>query len=425
MATQGGQGGLRRKVVAAGFGNLLEWYDFGVYGFFAVTLGKQFFPQDDPTASLLAAFAAFAVGYGARPVGGLVLGHVGDKYGRKPVMMVSMAAMGLTTFAIGLLPGYQTIGLAAPILLVLLRLLQGFAVAGEYSSSTIFLLEHAPAERRAFISSWALSGQFLGLLMGSGMGALMGAVISDGQMQDWGWRVPFLFGVVISAVGLVWRRNLTETPAIEESAASEGSPVVEAFRTAWRSIVCYICLILMGGVGFYVAFVYAVSDLTLHMHLSTARALDINTLALLVIMVTVPIAGLLADRIGRKPLALFTALGTLVFAWPLWWLIHQNDFALILLGQTCIGVVFALGWTVYSLMMAETLPPRLRCSVLSIGNGVAYGVFGGLTPLVSTYLVERTGDDFAPVYLMMAFALLSFLAVLRLPETLARTRATP
>ena len=416
------QPGLKNKVVAAGFGNLLEWYDFGVYGFFAVTIGKHFFPQSDPVASLLAAFAAFAVGYGARPLGGMVLGHVGDKFGRKPVMMVSMAVMGLTTFAIGILPGYETIGLAAPILLVLLRLLQGFAVAGEYSSSTVFLLEHAPAHRRAFISSWALFGQFVGLLLGSGMGALMGALLTDGQMQEWGWRVPFLFGVVISLVGMIWRRNLAETPVIEESAATEDSPVMVAFRTAWRSILCYISLILMGGVGFYVAFVYAVSDLTLHMHLSTAQALDINTLALFVIMLSVPFAGLLADRVGRKPLAIFTALGTLVLAWPLWWLIHQESFFLILLGQTCIGVVFAMGWAVYSLMMAETLTPRLRCSVLSIGNGVAYGVFGGLTPLVSTYLVERTGDDFAPVYLMMAFALLSFMAVLRLPETLEQTR---
>ena len=179
----------------------------------------------------------------------------------------------------------------------------------------------------------------------------------------------------------------------------------------------------MGGVGFYVAFVYAVSDLTLHMHLSSARALDINTLALLVVLITVPFAGLLADRIGRKPLAFFTALGTIVLAWPLWWLIHRDNFALILIGQAAIGVVFAMGWTVYSLMMAESLAPRLRCSVISIGNGIAYGIFGGLTPLTATYLVQRTGDDFAPVYLMIAFAFLSFLAVLRLPETLPRARS--
>ena len=422
MTARTGPGSLKQKVVAAGFGNVLEWYDFGVYGFFAVTIGKQFFPQADSTASLLAAFATFAVGYGARPLGGIVMGHFGDKFGRKPVMMVTMAVMGLTTCAIGLLPGYHTIGLAAPLLLVALRLLQGFAVAGEYSSSTVFLLEHAPAKHRAFISSWSMFGQFVGLLLGSGMGALMGAIVSDSQMQDWGWRVPFLFGVVISVVGLIWRRNLTETPVIEDSAVPQGSPALEAIRTAWRSILCYICLIMMAGVGFYVAFVYAVSDLTLHMHLSTARALDINTLALFVVMVTVPLAGLLADRVGRRPLAMFAALGTIVLAWPLWWLIHQDNFALILLGQTCIGVVFAMGWAVYSLMMAETLAPRIRCSVLSIGNGIAYGIFGGLTPLISTYLVERTGDDFAPVYVMMAFALLSLLAVLRLPETLARVR---
>lgn len=413
-------GTLKSKVVAASFGNVLEWYDFGVYGFFAVTLGKQFFPSDDPVASLLSAFAAFAVGYAGRPIGAIVLGHMADKYGRKPILVATIAVMGLSTFAIGILPSYYAIGLAAPILLVLLRLVQGFAVAAEYASSTVFLMEHAPKKRRAFISSWSMTGQFLGLILGSGLGALMGNLLDDAQMQEWGWRVPFMFGMVISLIGYLMRRKLTETPDFEAIDAAEQLPVKDVFRTAWRSIVCYIGLILLGGVGFYIAFIYAVSDLTVHMHLSTARALDINTLALFVIMITVPMAGLLADRIGRKPLALFAAAGTIVFAWPLWWLIHRDSFALILAGQTAMGVVFAMGWAVYSLMMAETLEPRLRCSVVAIGNGIAYGIFGGLTPLLTTYLVERTGNDFAPVYVMIALAVLSFLAALRLPETRPR-----
>ncbi|MEM7122606.1 MAG: MFS transporter [Pseudomonadota bacterium] len=413
-------GTLKSKVVAAGFGNVLEWYDFGVYGFFAVTIGKQFFPSDDPVASLLSAFAAFAVGYAGRPIGAIVLGHMADRYGRKPILVATIAVMGLSTFAIGILPSYYAIGLAAPILLVLLRLVQGFAVAAEYASSTVFLMEHAPKQRRAFISSWSMTGQFLGLILGSGLGALMGNLLDEAQMQTWGWRIPFLFGMVISLIGYLMRRKLTETPDFEAIDSADQMPVKDVFRTAWRSIVCYICMILLGGVGFYIAFIYAVSDLTVHMHLSTARALDINTLALFVIMITVPVAGLLADRIGRKPLAFSAAAGTIVLAWPLWWLIHRESFALILAGQTAMGVVFAMGWAVYSLMMAETLEPRLRCSVVAIGNGIAYGIFGGLTPLLTTYLVERTGNDFAPVYVMIALAVLSFLAVLRLPETRPR-----
>lgn len=403
-------------MVAAGFGNLLEWYDFGVYGFFAVIIGQHFFPSDDPFASLLSAFGVFAVGYGARPVGALVLGNLGDKIGRKPVMMLSLAVMGLATFAIGLLPGFDQIGDAAPLLLVALRLIQGFVVAVESPASTVFLVEQAPAGRRGFHSSWTMFGAMLGILLGSAIGALVSSVLSDAALHDWGWRVPFLLSLLLTAVGLFFRRNLVESPAMAEAEPQQGLPVIAALRDHLSSLLCYIGLIAMSGVGFYLAYVYAVSDLTQHMKLSTAEALDINSLALFSILIVVPLAGALSDRVGRRPLALTAALGTLILAWPLWWLMHQDSFGLILLGQVGFAVFFGAGWAVYTLMITEALPLRARCSVVAIGNGIAYGIFGGLTPLVATYLVKRTADDFAPVYIIMALAVLSLFACLKIPE---------
>lgn len=408
---------LRKKVAAAGFGNALEWYDFGVYGFFATAIGVHFFPESDPFAALLSAFAAFAVGYLARPVGGVVLGHVGDKFGRKPVMMFSITMMGLATFSIGILPSFETIGIAAPIMLVMLRLLQGFAVAGEYSGSTVFLIEHAPDHRRGFISSWTIAGQFAGLLLGSGTGALVGVFLTDAQLQEWGWRIPFLLSSLLATAGLLFRRGLEETPAIEETPPEEGSPAIRAIRQNWRDILRYVSLILMSGIGFYVLFVYAVADLELHMHLSSARALDINTFSLFIIMLAVPVYGLISDHIGRKPLALFAAIGAIVFSWPLWWLMHQNSFVLILIGQATAGLILAAGWSVYGLIATELVSTRLRVTLISIANGIAYGIFGGLTPLIATYLVKRTGDDFTPVYIVMVAAFLSLAAILMIPET--------
>ncbi|MEM7446311.1 MAG: MFS transporter, partial [Pseudomonadota bacterium] len=182
------QPGIKKKIFAAGLGNVLEWYDFGCYGFFAVIIGNHFFPSDDPFTSLLAAFGAFAAGYLARPLGALVLGHIGDRLGRMTALTLVISVMGGATIAIGLLPGYATIGVAAPILLILLRILQGFAVAGEYSTSTVFLIEHAPAHRRAYVSSWSTFGQFSGLILGSGVGALVSTVLGQDAVNEWGWR---------------------------------------------------------------------------------------------------------------------------------------------------------------------------------------------------------------------------------------------
>ncbi len=411
---------LRLKIWAAGTGNFLEWYDFGIYGFFAASIGAHFFPSDDPLASLLSAFGILAIGYFARPIGGLVLGRLADTLGRTPVMIIALAVMGASTFMIGLLPGYADIGIAAPILLVILRLAQGFGVAGEYAISTVFLIESAPRDRRAFISSWSLFGTYVGMAAAAGVGALSAGLLTEAQMQEWGWRVPFLLSIIPSVAGYLLRRGLDESPAMDEPSPEKGMPVMEVLWVAWRPIVQYISLFLVATVAYYIVFVFSASDLELELHLTEAQTLNVSTLSQLFLMFLYPLAGLAADRIGRRPMAMMAAFGLLVFSWPFWWLMHQPNLGLILVGQYMFGAMLAMGYPVYTLMMAEALPPHLRCSVLSIGSGIGAGVVGGMAPLAATYVVDASGNDLAPAYLIMIAAAVSLLAALRMPETMPK-----
>ncbi|MEM7022614.1 MAG: MFS transporter [Pseudomonadota bacterium] len=407
----------RRNLLAALTGNVLEWYDFAVYGYFAPVLGKLFFPSDDPVASLLAAFAVFAVGYGARPLGGIFLGHVADRVGRKPSLILALTMMALATFTIAVLPTNAQIGITAAVLLVSLRIVQGLSVGGEYPGSIVFLAEQAPVDRRGYLASWPMVGSVGGFVLGSAVGALVNTVLGEQAVLDWGWRIPFVLGAVIAICGVLLRRRMTEQPAQKATDPDAGFPIIVVLRNHSSAILRIVCLILVNGVGFYMLFTYAASYLTERMHVSAARALDINTLSLLVMLPATPLAAIWSDRIGRKPLLYGVAAGTLVLAWPLWWLMHHQSFAMILAGQVGFALLFAAGYAVTSAVMIEMLPSAVRCSGVAFGYNLCLAVFGGTTPLVATYLVTRTADDFAPAYYLMATALISLIATFGAPET--------
>ncbi len=403
--------------LAGTVGSLLEWYDFTVYGFLAPILGKLFFPAEDQVASLLAAFGVFAIGYAARPVGGAIFGHIGDRVGRKPAMIMSAVMMGLATLGIGILPDHAQIGTAAALLLVVLRILQGLSVGGEFTDSVVMLAEQAPLDRRGFVASWAEIGGIVGMLLGSGIGALTSSVLGDAAMHAWGWRIPFLLGAVIAVFAFVLRRRLAESPALDCVERTKSSPVIVAIRHHWQPILRMVCLLLMQGIGFYMVFIYAASYLTERMHFSTARALDINTLALVAMLVAAPVAAIASDRIGRKPVLYFIVVTTCVLAWPLWSLMHHEKFTLILCGQVGFGLLMGLAFGVTPATMIEMLPTEVRCSGVALGYNLCFGLFGGTTPLIATYLVARTADDFAPAYYLIAVTIVSFIALLGLPET--------
>jgi MHS family proline/betaine transporter-like MFS transporter len=242
----------RSKLLFAGIvGNLLEWFDFAIYGFFALTIGKVFFPKEDPVAQVIAAFGVFAIGFLMRPIGGLLLGYIGDKYGRQKAMLISVAAMAIPTFFVGILPGYETLGLAAPILLLLLRMIQGLSVGGEYTTSIVYMLEHTEPRRRGFVGAFAVSGAVGGILLGSAFGAFLASTLSPEALQEWGWRVPFLMGLILGLAGLYLRREPTAqgAPVVRSS-----NPLSDSLRFHRRVMLQISGLTMMNAVAFYMIF---------------------------------------------------------------------------------------------------------------------------------------------------------------------------
>ena len=408
---------VRRAALAGAAGNVMEWYDFAVYAYMAPIISGLFFPSEDSFASLLATYGAFAAGYVSRPLGALFFGHIGDTFGRKRVLVLSALLMGAATFAVGILPDTHQIGPVAAAILVVLRVVQGFSVGGEYTGSTTFVVEHAPTRRRAFFASWILSGAAGGFLLGSAVAALMTNLFDAAALHDWAWRIPFISGAAIAIVATILRRSIEEPPVQADASPIAGSPIVVAFRDYWRDLLRIMGLALAVNVGFYIMFVYAVSYLTERMHISAAAAMDINTVCMVVLtFLPLPIA-LLADRIGRKPILLSGAIGVVVLSWPLFWFMHHQNLTLVLIGQLGFAVLFSWIFAANPAAMAEILPRRVRVTVLSVGYNICLSIFGGTTPLVAAYLVHRTSDDFAPVYYLMALGVLSLIAVLSIPET--------
>jgi MHS family proline/betaine transporter-like MFS transporter len=403
------------RVIAAGMiGNVLEWYDFAVYGYFATAIGHQFFPQQDKVAQLLSAFGVFALGYLMRPLGGALIGHIGDRFGRRAALTFSVAAMAIPTFLIGLLPGYATLGLLAPVALTVLRMLQGLSVGGEYTSSMVFMVEHAPEGRRGLMGALTSCGAGGGTLLGSAVGAGFAASMSEAALESWGWRIPFLLGLVVGIAGYFLRRHVLETMPAERR---KRAPIVETLHDHWRIVLGFTGLSVFNAVTFYVGFVYLVSWLQLADGIAPARALEINSLSMAAILPVTIAAGLLSDRFGRKPFLLFACALAFVAAVPVFWLLNHPSALLAQLGQLGLVVVVGIYGGAQPAIIVEAAPPAVRCTAVALGYNLCFGVIGGLTPLVAAWLVERTGDEITPAFMIMAAAAVTFATLLRFRET--------
>ena len=407
-----------RRIVLAGIsGNVMEWYDFTVYGYFASIIGVQFFPSGNRLSSLVASFGVFAAGFLMRPVGSLIFGYVGDRVGRKAALTMSVGAMALPTFLIGLLPTYQQVGIAAPIALTVLRLVQGLSVGGEYTTSFIFLVEQAPPQRRGLLGSWGPFGVAGGLLLGSGIGTLLTSVLDPQAVSDWGWRLPFCFGIAVGLTGLYIRRTVAG-PVPSTTERPTHSPLVEALHTQWRTMLRVIGFNVVSAIGFYLCFIYVTTWLRQVEHLSATTAFDINTASIALLLVMVPLAGALSDRVGRKPVLIAGTAGLLVLAWPLFWLMHHPAASLVLLGQLGFAALISALAGAGPAAMVEAFPRSARCTGLSVGYNLCMAVFGGTAPMVAVYTFQHTLDDLSAAYYLMAAAFVSLLVVLGLRETL-------
>ena len=403
---------LRRVVTAGVIGNVLEWYDFAVYGFFAPILAAKFFPAADPRVSLLAAFGAFAVGFLMRPVGAAVFGHIGDRYGRARALLFSVAMMAVPTVLMGLLPTYDTIGIAASILIVALRMCQGIAVGGEFTASIVFLAENAPARRRGFFASFSMFGATFGTMLGSAIGGLLTRALSADALATWGWRAAFVSGIVVAVVGIIIRRGMFDSPG----KAVVASPLTVAFREHRWQVLRVLGLNVASAATYYTLFVYAATWVSQTTKIERATALDVTTVTILTFLVVLPIAAWVSDRVGRKLVLAVGMTACLLLAYPLLTVMHAGAIATTAAAQMTFGALLAVQMSSIPAAMTEMFPHGVRVSAVSVGYGLAYALFGGTAPAVAVWLIGRTGSDTGFAWYLTGLTALSLALALGVPD---------
>ncbi|MFC5162559.1 MFS transporter [Nonomuraea angiospora] len=414
------QGKPRKAAIAAWIGSALEYYDFFIYGTAAaLVFSKIFFPSSSPATGTLLALATFGVGYLARPVGAFVLGHVGDKFGRKKVLVSTLVMMGASTFLVGCLPTYDQVGVLAPVLLVVLRLLQGFSVSGEQAGANSMTLEHAPETRRAFFTSFTLNGTQAGQIIATAIFLPIAALPED-QLLTWGWRVPFWLSIGVAAVGLVIRRTLEETPAFEQEVATNNvarMPLAVLFREQWRDVLRVVVAAVIASVS-TIFTVHALSYAVNTMHLERGPMLWVGVLANVAAVITIPLWGRLSDRIGRKPVFIGGSLGCAVLMFAYLWSISTGGYALIfVVGILMFGVVHSATSGVWPAFYGEMFTTRVRLSGMAIGTQIGFAI-AGFAPTVATALAGTGPDSWLGVSIITAvLCLVNVAAVATARET--------
>ena len=416
--------GMQKRVLAGGsIGQFIEFYDFTLYGLSAVTLSQLFFPGENALAGLLATFATFGVAFLVRPLGGLFFGAVGDRIGRRKVLFVTLMLIGLATTLIGLLPTYETIGVFAPILLVLCRLIQGFSAGGESVGAPAFVFEHAPLERRGFWINVTLAATALPSVIGGTLILVLSSTMTPEAFDSYGWRIPFLLALPLAFFGL-WIRSKTEESeafkqVLRKHEHKEYSPIREAFRENRVRMLQVICVMALTAMGFYFLSGYFVSYVQVTGELSREASLAANAVAMALYAVLLPIGGMIGDRVGRKPMLITGAVALAVLSIPCFMLVTSGSLGLAILGQ----LMFVIPMCVYGggcyTFFVEIFTTETRFTSAAISYNVAYAAFGGTAPFIGTMLVSSTGKDSAPGFYMAAAAAIValFLVFTNVPET--------
>lgn len=418
---------MRRAVAAGSIGALVEWYDFAVYAYLATVLARLFFPANDPTTSLLSSLAVFGVGFVLRPLGGIVFGHYGDRFGRRNALAAAIILMAASTLAIAALPTYSQVGVLGPALLVIARMAQGLAAGGEWGGGTSFLVEYAPEHRKGLYGSLHQCATIGGFVCGITMSTVLNAVLGDAALLSYGWRIPFAVGALGALVGLYLRLRMDDTPdfrALEQTRSVARAPIVETFAKHSRGVFRAIGVVLGWTIAYYAligmpSFAAGITDVALSVALTT------NLIAMLVHLLLLPIAGAVSDRVGRKPLLLTATIGLGIVAYPSYALMSHGTFGHLLLGQLIFAVVLAVFSGPAPAALAELFPTRVRHSSLSIGYNIATAAFGGTAPFVVTFVVSRTGNSLAPALYVIAGAVVTAVVLAFMTETGGRALPAP
>ncbi|MET9255551.1 MFS transporter [Streptomyces sp. NPDC048182] len=417
---------LKRAVGASALGNCMEWFDFGVYSYLAATIGKVFFPGASPAAQVISSFATFAAAFVVRPLGGLVFGPLGDRIGRQKVLATTMIMMACGTFAIGLIPSYATIGVAAPILLLLARMVQGFSTGGEYGGATTFVAEYSPDRRRGFLSSWLDFGTFVGYALGSALVTLLNLWLTDDQMLSWGWRLPFLIAGPLGVIGLYMRLKLEESPAFqqqldehEKSMAQEsvGGEFKTIVKNHWRPLLICVGLVLLYNVTNYMVTGYLPTYQTETLDRSSSSADILVLIGMVWIVVLITFMGRLSDHVGRRPIYAVGAAAMIVLAVPAFLLIKSDGTWPPIFGVLILSTLLAAFAAPSAATLPALFPTAVRYAAMGIGFNFAVAAFGGTTPLVTEALVSITGDKLMPAYYLMLAGVIGLVTVKFLPES--------
>jgi MFS transporter, MHS family, proline/betaine transporter len=405
-----------KKIIIAGMiGNGLEWYDYALYAYMTLIISKLFFPAGDESVHLLATLGIFAVGFIARPFGGIFFGIIGDRFGRRAALVSSIFMMAIPTGCIGLLPTYAQIGIWAPIFLTFIRVLQGLSLGGAFCGSMTFLVEHAPPHKRGIVGSTSVASLCIGFLLGSLVSMAVKLPLTDAQFESWGWRIPFLLGIAIGFIGFYIREHCEEPPAYAEakrSGALSARPVRDAFAHEWRHLLQAIGLYITVTMPFYLLTAYLMTFVQHSLGRSQGEALALNTMVMTIMLIVAPLSALVSDRIGRRKVLAFGAFATLIGIYPVFTLLQSQDFTYIVLAH----VIFALINSIYigpiPAVLVEIFPTRIRYTGMALSYNFSAAAFGGTAPMVCQWLITETGNNYSIAYYVMICAIISLVSLL-------------
>lgn len=408
-----------KNVFACTVGSTLEWFDYTLYGTFATTLSKLFFPVGDDAVSRMWIYLVFAVGFFSRPLGGLFFGHIGDKLGRRLTLIASIITMSVPTFLIGLLPTYEQIGVWAPVALVCIRLVQGVAIGGEFTGAMVYLVEQAPSSRRGFFGSWSDFGSPLGVLLGLFVSFILTSNMDFKAFEEYGWRIPFLLSMVVAIFGAYLRYGIEESESFKKTQKNqkkESMPIIETITKHKTTVLYAIAVCAYGGVMFYMLLTYLHNHLKVADIVSHTQASLFTTLTNVFMTIAIPFGGFLSDKFGRKNVMMSSIVVSMCVVFPMFSTlspesIYWHLFFEIICG-TCLGIFFGGRAAFYS----ETFPSHIRCTAVSLAFGISHPVFAGTTPLVSEFLMKITGSTYSLAIMLMVFSAAALIAMSRLED---------
>jgi len=408
-----------RQVAAAVIGNALEWYDFVIYGFVAKLFADAFFPSDDPNTALLTALATFGVGFFTRPIGGILLGIYADRKGRKAALQLIITLMTIAIALITFAPPYAAIGVAAPIIIVIARLLQGFAAGGEFASATAFLVESAPGNRRGLYGSWQMIGQCLAVLLGNGMGALVTGLLEPEAVSSWGWRIPFAVGLLIAPVGFWIRRYMEETEEFVHASQKQAPVRLQyVLRHHRRALLVTLGFTIIGSTTFYGSLVSMPNLASGTLGLPIKQVFIVQMISVAVMIGIIPLAALASDIYGRKQVLLLGTLGTGLAVYPLYaWMAAIPSISTLLAAQLLLCSLIGISYGPISTAIAEQFETRMRSSGISVAYNLAVMLFGGFAPFIVTWLVRETGNPASPAWYVMLGSIIGLTAILFMRES--------